>query len=170
MTDRPIIIGTGALAAEFGVDRRTISNWRAQGMPQVARGKWDLGLCKSWVAEFRDDQLIEATASAEELRAAKLRVYTAQAERHEVLNARLFAELVHVEVVQAVHAQCIAEQISAGDNWVAQARNAEEKEQRRALWFNLRDRIAESSETLSRALAAGEDVAPTRLRNGRSMG
>ena len=170
MNDEPTIVGTNALAEEFGVTRKTISAWRREGMPQIRRGKWDLDACREWVSEVRDTPELERQASHDDLRAAKLRVYIAQAERHEVQNARLFGQLVHVDTAQGTYAEAMSEAIGAGDTWVSQARNAEEKELRRGLWYELRQRIADSIRGVASTLASGEDVGPADLRKPRSVG
>jgi len=159
-------VTTSELAKAAGVTRARIGQYRDEGMPgHLGRNSWDSEAALPWIADRRQDSNMPADVTA--LRA---RLYGLQGDAQEIRNDILRGNVVLVDSARTAYAAAIASQVEVGDVWITQARNAHEMELRRELWFELRERLGQSIESVGAALERGEDVATTRLRYSKRVG
>ena len=159
-------ITTAELAAAVGLTVQRIGQYRGEGMPgYIGRNEWDSELALKWIAERRED-----SQSPADVTALRARLYGLQGDAQEIRNDILRGNVVLVDSARTIYAAAISDQVSVGDVWVTQGKNAAEQALRRELWFDLRERLRESIEGVGSALERGEDVAVSRLRYAKRMG
>ena len=74
--NEPIIVETQDLMKILRVSRMTISNWKDQGMPSHARGRWDLVKVFEWYVDrtTAEKEATEQNADLEQERARKTKI------------------------------------------------------------------------------------------------
>ena len=180
-------IRTADLAAEVNVSRQLIARWSREGLAQAAKishGKWDREKALAWIADRREDspRLDGQGPTSAELMQARIRLYAAQGEGAEIRNGLAMATLVYRDRATSAFTEAASEQIASGDAWARDHTTPAAKPLlehlsaalvialKAELWNELRRLQSESVERVARALASGEDVAPTRIRVSRRMG
>jgi hypothetical protein len=94
-------VGTDELCRLFGVSKVAVHYWRKDGMPQRARGVYDLGeVIRWWRERFSERTVADAGTGDEDKRA----LIQAQTRKYEVETRRLEGELIpREEVATIVH-------------------------------------------------------------------
>lgn len=169
------IVTTTELAKAASLSVQRIYEYRREGMPQQARNKWDLEASLAWLDERRgttvrqtdieDERITNAT-----IMAARHRLVMAQGDAQIRRNQLLDGVTAPVAKFMRLERERVSAELRVGDVWVSKGKSASDQHLRRELWDDLRREISGSLATLESALAAGEDVAATRIRYSGSMG
>lgn len=186
MLDEPTI-STADLAAEVGVSRQMIGKWMREGLSEaakVSRGKWRRESALSWIADRREDSVRfdgEGSASSD-ITEARIDLYRAQTKGANIRNDLALATMVYRDRSVDAFSRAASEQIASGDAWARDHRTpacapiaklasaAAIIAIKAELWNELRGIQSESVKRVAGALAAGEDVAPSRIRLSRRVG
>ncbi len=180
-------IKTADLAHEVGVSRQMIGKWSKEGLKDAAwisHGKWDRERALSWIADRREDSpdWQGKTPAGKDLVAARIKLYTVQAEGAEIRNKAAEALLVYRDTAMGAFSAVTAECIAAGDAWardhttpaaqvlLERVSAAQVLALKAEVWNEVRGIQAEAVRRVEADLAAGEDVGPTRIRVARRMG
>lgn len=99
------ILTAPALAEIFGVTDRTIRNWREDGMPEAAPGKYSVVECFAWWQENINKPGSDKEAKSRE------RYWSAKAEREELAVKKLQESVLDRSDLQAVWCQRLSEVI-----------------------------------------------------------
>lgn len=140
------------LAALIGVDVRTIKNLVDDGMPKLARGKYDLGVCVKWYIE-RSVELARAGKGLNDLDLARQRKTVAEARMAELELEQLEGNLIpldlHEQRVEGLSAR-LASQCKGLDRFIAGVQRATSAVDAKAV-------VDDISDTLLAALRAVAD-------------
>jgi phage terminase Nu1 subunit (DNA packaging protein) len=94
-----VVVGTKDLAKILKVDVRSVQTFVVQGMPRVARGKFDLTLCVPWYVD-RERAAARASKGLNDLDRARERKARAEAEERELRMRINLGEMVPLQVLE----------------------------------------------------------------------
>ena len=169
-------IRTADLLAELGITRGRLSQLSQEGLKvaKVRHGYWNHELVREWMAK-RQELTLATTAQTsaaienmgtltEQFLVAKIRLENLKAVGQEARNDRLLAKSVNRDTVLEELAMMAGRFIGVLNEWVREAGDAHGERARLRAANDLRSRLANDLDTFARVSAAGEDVAPTRIR------
>lgn len=91
---------TKQLAECFNVTPQRVTQYHAEGMPQIARNKWDLHSCSHWKLQYDqqqfEDRLQDSATAQDEYYHAQARKIAVEEQRSIDKLARERGELIHV--------------------------------------------------------------------------
>lgn len=95
-----LIVATVELAGVFGVSQMAISKWKKAGMPQISRGRFDLGECVRWRMGSLMDKA--KTAQATDNSDERTQLVIAQTQRAKLETDKLRGELISRNVAESL--------------------------------------------------------------------
>lgn len=171
-------IKTADLAAELNVSAQRLSQWGAEGLnaaAKIRRGFYDRDKALAWIdvrrqANVRDPEDLPEQSSPHDIVAARVRLYTLQADGAGLRNELLRGELVTRSLLEAVLSELGVRLLQPIDEWVRGAGSAKQIARNKECADDLRNSLVRTVEDIRSTLDAGEDLGPTRVRLPRRMG
>jgi len=152
----PLIVNTSRLARVFGLSERRMQQLRNEGMPNHARGRWDLETVVPWMLDR-----VERKAAPEDgtITEAQRRYYLARATNAEMSAARDDGQLVDL----GVHLAIVAELVTGMKSEIAAAPvrlfdQPEERSLAERICDAILDRLAERAASLGTVEGSGGPI------------
>lgn len=92
-------VSVQVVAAALGITTRRVQQLAKEGMPQLARGEYDLGACVAWYVAGRE-AAAKQEAAPTTLEEAKLRLINAQADKAELEHQVAQRQYLHIDDVE----------------------------------------------------------------------
>lgn len=93
-------VSTKQLADHVSLTPQRITQYHAEGMPQIGRNKWDLDACCKWIRDYErqlfEQRLLEAGSAQDEYYRAQASKIAVEEQRSRDKLARERGELIHI--------------------------------------------------------------------------